>query len=204
MQPGEVWGRLTVIREEGDKVQCRCECGNEGWFSRKHVRRGHTSSCGCLHRERASVAASACKHGMSRSGTYNSWSSAKARCLNPDHDSFSDYGGRGITMCARWVDSFENFLADMGERPAGMTLERREVDGPYSPENCEWANRLEQTRNRRNTIRVEYQGVIKTLGEWCEELGLKYASAHLMIKNGKSVDRAFATAQRRESAKVAA
>ena len=203
MQPGEVWGRLTVIREEGREALCRCVCGNEKWIRRDHIRTGHSTSCGCYQQERMHISKDR-EHGMTGSGTYKAWSNAKYRCVNPRDRDYPKYGGRGITMCDRWVDSFKNFLADMGERPDGMTLERQDVNGHYCPENCTWATRKVQTRNRRNTIRVEYQGVIKTLGEWCEELGLTYTSAHQMIKNGKSVDAAFATAKRRESSKVTA
>lgn len=195
MQPGEVWGRLTVIREEGKRALCRCVCGTEGWFQRIHMRSGHTQSCGCYHRERMCISKNK-THGMSGRPTYVSWRSAKGRCTNPLDKCYAEYGGRGIFMCDRWINSFENFLSDMGEKPVGMTLERRDVNGPYSPDNCEWATPLDQTRNRRITISVEYNGISKTLGEWCDELGLVYMSAHQMIRNGKPAEYAFAKARR--------
>jgi hypothetical protein len=83
-----------------------------------------------------------------RNPTYSSWSAMRARCLRPDHKSWPRYGGRGIEICAEWLVSFENFVRDMGERPAGLTLDRLDKDGPYAPGNCRWATRAEQSRNR--------------------------------------------------------
>lgn len=92
------------------------------------------------------------KHGHTgrnwKSPTYYSWSKMKERCLNPNHEKYSNYGGRGIKVCERWM-SFENFLADMGERPYGKTLDRKEVNGNYEPENCRWATAKQQRRNQR-------------------------------------------------------
>jgi hypothetical protein len=99
-------------------------------------------------------------------------------------------------MCSRWIDSFENFLADMGEKPVGLTLERRDVNGPYSPDNCEWATHTTQTRNRRNTISVTYLGETKLLIEWCEQLGVDYYSAHRRLRReGRSPEDAFRLAR---------
>lgn len=99
-------------------------------------------------------------------------------------------------MCDRWLRSFENFLGDMGLKPPGMTLERRDVNGPYSPENCEWASPQAQTRNRRNTLRVTFRGETKLLIEWCDLLGLDYASAHRRIRReGRAPEEAFRLAR---------
>lgn len=197
MQPGEVWNRLTVIREEGRKVLCSCSCGSgEKWYWRGKLRSGWTKSCGCLWQELKHDSKNL-KHGMSKTSTYHIWRNARGRCTCVTSKDYPTYGGRGITMCDRWMNSFENFLADMGERPPGMTIERRDVDGPYSPDNCVWATPLEQTRNRRNTISIEYQGATKTLGEWCDELKLNYMSVHQMLRYGKTVEYAFSHARRK-------
>lgn len=113
------------------------------------------------------------------------------RCLNPKRHNFKFYGGRGITICERW-NVFDHFLGDMGERPPGMTLDRIDNSGPYSPENCRWSSSKEQARNRRSSHLIDYLGETRTLAGWCEELGLEYRPTLLRITvHGWSVERAF-------------
>lgn len=132
------------------------------------------------------------KHGMYGSKTYNSWWAMKQRCNYPKHIEFPRYGGRGINLCARW-ESFENFLADMGERPEGMTLDRIDPNKDYSPENCRWASRVEQANNCRSNRMLEHNGDCKTLAQWGRELGLNPLVIGKRLRRGWSISRALST-----------
>lgn len=114
---------------------------------------------------------------------YNSWIHMHGRCRNPRTDCFANYGGRGIKVCERW-SIFENFLADMGARPSGLTLERIDNDGDYSPDNCVWATRKAQILNRRATIWVEIEGVRLCLKDWTRRLGVNYQTVFMRICRG--------------------
>lgn len=145
---GQVFGRLTVIsRSNNDKWNnakwlCRCECGNEKIISGQLLRNGEARSCGCIKR----------KHGQSNTPTYRSWMRMRERCCRPGDKRYKDYGGRGIIVCDRWRNSFENFFADMGERPSSKhSIDRIDVNGNYEPGNCRWSTTVEQRHNRRDS-----------------------------------------------------
>jgi hypothetical protein len=131
------------------------------------------------------------KHGA-KSLTYRAWEGMRKRCMNPRAKNYDRYGGRGIRVCARW-DDFANFLADMGEQPAGKQIERRDNDGNYEPNNCCWATKKEQAQNRSTSRPVTYLGRTQTLMEWCEELDVPYNTAWCrLFRSNWPVERAFA------------
>lgn len=153
-QGGERVGRLTVIGEapkvhRGRSYRCRCDCGNEVVVRNENLGR-NTFSCGCYFLEYDRVGH--VTHGMYGTPTWQSWNAMLARCYKPSCNGYHNYGGRGITVCASWREDFVNFVADMGERPDGMTLDRIDVDGNYEPANCRWATKSEQRRNVRPKV----------------------------------------------------
>lgn len=150
---GQRFGRLVAIeptkKRSGRSIiwRCRCDCGNEPEISSNHLRDKHTQGCGCLQKQKVSEANKI--HGMSRIPEYNAWRDMIRRCENPNCKSYKNYGGRGVSVCEKW-HKFENFVADMGKRPEGLMLERKNNDGIYEPRNCKWATRIEQNNNQRS------------------------------------------------------
>lgn len=173
----ERFGRLVVQRRADNNTpagqvqwHCLCDCGNETIVPGASLRKGHTESCGCKGREGRKSATARAKMSESRRGnqnrlahgharpptpTYLSWTAMKGRCRNPANPAWRNYGGRGIGVCDRWLD-FANFLADMGVRPDGHSLERADNDGNYEPGNCRWATASEQRANQRPQKMVPY------------------------------------------------
>jgi hypothetical protein len=142
---------------------CRCKCGTEKLIDGWHLIHETTKQCNKHIRERNKT------HGMKGTPVYKTWDSMKQRCFNQLNDDWKNYGGRGITVCTRWLDSFENFLEDMGERPHKHTLDRIDPNGNYEPNNCRWATMKEQANNRRNNVFVTAFGETKTIMQWIDD-----------------------------------
>lgn len=131
------------------------------------------------------------KHGYAGTSTHHVWKGMRQRCLNANAPAYADYGGRGITICERWMESFENFLADMGEKPEGLTLDRRDNNGPYSPENCAWASRKAQAENRRSNRILEFGGKRQILSQWAADMGEPVTLLAGRLDRGWPVERAL-------------
>jgi hypothetical protein len=131
-------------------------------------------------------------HGLSKTPTWRVWVSMKYRCSSkPGATGYKSYAGRGIKVCDRWVDSFENFLKDMGEKPEGAQIDRINNDGDYAPDNCRWVTQTENVRNRSNTVTAIKDGVEKPLAEWCQILRLNYDTHKARLLNGVPKDKVF-------------
>lgn len=151
---------------------CRCSCGTNREVLAKDLVRGRSKSCGCVNSE--NTTARNMRHGLTESPEYSIWCGIKKRCYDQNEVFFCNYGGRGIKVCERWLHSFENFLSDMGIRPTNKhSIERRNNDGDYEPDNCYWATRDEQARNKRNNRRVEIGGETMIIADWAKRVGLR-------------------------------
>lgn len=184
---GERFGRLLVVSRAPDRTSksgsrqsrwnCICDCGSPCLKTGHGLTSGGTMSCGCLRvdyikNNRSGKNHHCYDHGAAGSREYNSWVNARLRCTSPTDASYKNYGGRGISMCERWATSFENFLADMGVRPEGTTLDRIDVNGNYEPGNCRWVTPKAQSRNQRKTVFIEIDGERLSLPDWAERSGI--------------------------------
>ena len=197
---GQRFGRLVAmervprpghLRNTRSYWRCRCDCGQSIVSPSNSLLQGHSKSCGCLKREL--TRARSTTHGKSGSGELSVWKAMLTRCHNPNSACRDAYAGRGIYVCDRWRNSFPAFLSDMGERPTpAHTLERIDNDGPYSPDNCRWATRAEQSRNTRKTIRLTHDGKTLCLQDWSELTGVRYITLYRRFRCGWTADRVLA------------
>ncbi len=198
---GRRFGRYTILRRVASRGPhsywfCRCDCGIEREVRAQALTDGTTKSCGC---HRAEIKRQECIdrtiHGQSRrakkSRTYIAWSNMVQRCTNPRSDRFFAYGGRGITVCKRWL-IFANFLEDMGECPSNLTLERKDVNGPYTKVNCCWDTQSAQANNKTVSRHIEHAGVRLTIAEWADRLGINRRTLHgRLFRLGWSIEDAL-------------
>lgn len=205
---GQRLGRLIPVsfEKKGNRIYwlCQCDCGNTKYINSRALgrREGPTRSCGCINSGFKSFSPIKrrinYKHGQTiggiRSSTYKSWQDMKARCYNENNKKYPDYGGRGISVCDRWLESFNNFFEDMGTKPKSFELDRVNNNSGYFPENCQWASRRDQVNNRRNTLIVMYNGENMPLSKAVRLSGINYWSAYSRAKDGCPIDK---TRQRR-------
>ncbi len=195
---GKRFGRLVVLRQSGKdsynnvKYLCECDCGKET-IVYGHVlrRRKGTKSCGCLSVEK--VRESMTTHGQAKhdkpTPEYKAWQQLKHRCSSIKNKNYFNYGGRGIKVCDRWINSFENFYADMGNRPSkNHSIERGDNDLGYNPENCYWGTTEQQSRNKRNNHWIEYNGRKMIIGDWARELNIVGSTIRRRLKMGQSFE----------------
>lgn len=191
---GQRFGMLTVLERAGHKRnrvawRCRCDCGKEVIVCALDLRDGSKKSCGCM--KGAWIAKARTKHGMVGSRLYRIWAGIKKRCLNKHDVEYHNYGGRGISVCAEWME-FEPFKkwAWANGYADNLTIDRIDVNGNYSPENCRWTTYKEQANNKRNNRFVEYDGRRQTIAQWAEEIGMDY-NALLYRLTRFSIEKAF-------------
>ena len=185
---GQKFGNLTVIKRIPAKKttwQCKCNCGNITNVYRGSLLNGDTKSCGCKAGYR--------KHGMSQTRQFRIWYHVINRCNSPSDDSYELYGGRGIKVCNRWLD-FSNFWEDMKEGYSDeLSIERKDVNGNYEPDNCKWATAKEQSNNTRRNVKITFNGETKNISQWASEIGLGLNPLKGRIKRGWGIERALTT-----------
>ena len=163
--------RAGSTKEHRAVWRCQCECGNIVKVVGKFLRDGRTKSCGCYNRDK--ITKHGCNRRNNRTPEYNIWCAIKKRCYQESQRGYKNYGGRGIIVCERWLESFENFLEDMGPRPSkDHTIERRNNDGNYIFDNCYWATHSVQANNRRVNRYITIDGETKTMSQWCRYFGV--------------------------------
>lgn len=195
---GQQFGRLIVLERYGytkDKhitwlCECQCEQKTKVVVSGNHLKRGIIKSCGCLRKECTSQRGkNNIKHGQEGTRIYKLWATMKKRCVNPNDVAYKNYGGRGIKICDEWLD-FSNFYewAMNNGYEDTLTIERKDVNGNYCPENCKWATMKEQSNNKRNNHYLEYNGEIKTISQWADKLGISKSTISSRIELGWSTE----------------
>ena len=192
---GKKFGRLTVIRQHSINKRgayvwlCECECGNVKAIDGSSLRSGASQSCGCLRDEKVT------KHGLSSTKSYREWAGAKNRCHNPNDKDFPYYGGRGISVCDRWIHDPKAFYDDVSILPnfdnPDSTLDRIDSNGNYEPGNVRWANRVTQQNNRRNNILFTIGTDTHTLAEWAKIYDIDYALAYRRLRKGWQIEDAL-------------
>lgn len=216
---GKKFGRLTVVNLVGvnkhkhSLVELICECGSTTIAEVALVKSGNTRSCGCLRRrpkprqpkltdnlvlmDKQSVGT----YPKRKSSTYASWKSMLERCYSQNSAGYKNYGGRGIGVCLSWRSSFSAFVADMGQRPESLTLDRIDGNGDYCKDNCRWASREDQANNKRTNVTLSWAGQTRTLAQWARVLGVDPTTLGYRFRAGWPVSKILGEPPRRYRAK---
>jgi len=187
MHIGQKFEKLTVCVFVSERVVgLFCDCGQPTKASISKLEVGDKKSCGCLWLQNRNNLNDYCKrHNLSKTRTYAKWCGMKRRCYNKNEMNYPRYGGKGVKVCDRWLNSFENFLEDMGEAPKGLTLDRISPNGDYEPTNCRWATIDEQARNKKNVEKIMIGDESKCLAEWARYYGVGYDRLRHLYKRRK-------------------
>jgi len=192
----QTFGRLTVIgaaeRDQRGRIRwlCICNCGTNTTVASSDLCSGNTQSCGCLSSELIINRNST--HGLGKPTGYSSWAGMKSRCDSPNNFKYSNYGGRGISYDQQWSE-FENFYADMGDRPEGSSLDRINNDGNYCKDNCKWSTPEEQANNTRSNVILTLEGVSLNVAQWTSRMGFRKGLIHNRLRCGWSASEAILT-----------
>lgn len=195
---GMRFGKLVVTEPVGKTKTggilwlCKCDCGNEVTVQSSYLKNGHTKSCGCLRVDWCKE--NSTRHGLEHTRIYRIWKDMILRCYDKRHASYQRYGGQGISICDEWKDDvqvFYNWATENGYRD-GLTIDRKNNDGNYCPENCRWATMKAQANNRRSNVLITYNGKTKNMQQWASDAGIPYQVLWQRIsKLGWSADRAL-------------
>jgi len=196
---GRTFGEWSVLSFAGKKMKrsvwnCQCSCGRKAVVFAQTLKDGRSTSCGHVRNKKTAIRNTT--HGKSSTREYRIWKAIHTRCTNTRQETWEDYGGRGITVCDRWLgpNGFLNFLADMGCAPSDShSIDRIDNDGNYEPGNCRWATPKEQTRNARSNINLEFNGQTRSIGEWSEIVGFPYHTLRSRILRGWTAQKALTT-----------
>ena len=197
---GTVFGRWVTIHEgflfqtptglREKRVLCRCACGTEKDVLYTILQKGQSRSCGCLRDELKIKRMT--KHNLCGTPEYVVWAGVLSRCKYPNAASYRNYGGRGISVCAEWKSDFTTFLSDMGKRPGSKyQIDRIDVNGNYSPENCRWVTATVNGNNRRNNVRYTFEGESLTASEWSRKIGISRSCLMGRLRAGWELSRAL-------------
>ncbi len=196
---GQRFGRLVVIERAKNQKNgharwvCRCDCGKTITTNGYDLRSGHTRSCGCIYIE--TLKKRSITHGLRKTKLYSVWGSMKDRCNHPSDKSFPRYGGRGITVCEEWRNDFLTFYdwAISHGYQDGLSIDRIDNDGPYSPENCQWVTATVQNNNKRSNRRITFLGKTHTIAEWAKAVNIPWSTLRRRLRVGWTIERALTT-----------